>query len=90
MHDLEEKVSKFNITLDIRGQRCEEAVTSVEKYLDEATLLSVKDVSILHGKGNGVLRTVIREYLSHHKEVASFCDADIETGGTGITRVRLK
>lgn len=90
MHDLEEKVSKFNITLDIRGQRCEEAVTSVEKYLDEATLLSVKDVSILHGKGNGVLRTVIREYLSHHKEVASFCDADIETGGTGITRVKLK
>ena len=90
MHDLEEKVSKFNITLDIRGQRCEEAVTSVEKYLDEATLLSVKDVSILHGKGNGILRTVIREYLSHNKEVASFCDADIETGGTGITRVKLK
>lgn len=90
MHDLEEKVSRFNITLDIRGQRCEEAVTSVEKYLDEATLLSVKDVSILHGKGNGVLRTVIREYLSHHKEVSSFCDANIETGGTGITRVKLK
>ena len=88
--DINEKAAAFNLTIDVRGKRAEEAVELVEKYLDEAMLLSIKDVSILHGKGNGILRRVVRELLSRTKHVASFEDATLETGGHGITRVKLK
>ena len=59
--DLSEKAKHFELTLDIRGHRAEEALDIVDKYLDEAKLLSIKEVSILHGKGNGILRKLIRE-----------------------------
>ena len=88
--ELSEKAEHFDLTLDVRGQRAEEALDSVAKYLDEAKLLSIKEISILHGKGNGILRKLIREYLSHDREVQNFHDASLETGGSGITRVQLK
>ena len=72
------------------GERGDEAVDNVAKYIDEATLLSIKEVSILHGKGNGILRKLIREYLSKQQCVQSFNDASQETGGAGITRITLK
>ena len=87
--DLSEKAEHFDLTLDVRGKRTEEALDMVAKYLDEAKLLSIKEVSILHGKGNGILRKLIREYLSRNRDVEHFADATLETGGTGITRVRL-
>ena len=90
MNDINEKAEKFNLTLDVRGQRGDEAVDNVAKYIDEANLLSVKEVSILHGKGNGILRKLIREYLSKQSCIQSFNDASLETGGAGITRVTLK
>lgn len=89
-NNLSEKSAHFDLTLDVRGQRAEEALENVAKYLDEAMLLSIKEVSILHGKGNGILRKLIREYLSRQKSVSSFNDATLETGGTGITRVSLR
>ena len=88
--DLSEKAEHFELTLDVRGKRAEEALDIVDKYLDEAKLLSIKEVSILHGKGNGILRKLIRERLSHNHDVERFCDASLETGGTGITRVYFK
>ncbi len=88
--DLSEKAEHFDLTLDVRGKRAEEALDIVDKYLDEAKLLSIKEVSILHGKGNGILRKLIREKLSHIHEVERFCDASLETGGTGITRVYFR
>ena len=88
--DLSEKAEHFELTLDVRGHRAEEALDIVDKYLDEAKLLSIKEVSILHGKGNGILRKLIREKLSHNHDVERFCDASLETGGTGITRVYFK
>ena len=88
--DLSEKAEHFELTLDVRGKRAEEALDIVDKYLDEAKLLSIKEVSILHGKGNGILRKLIREKLSHNHDVERFCDASLETGGTGITRVYFK
>lgn len=90
MNDINEKAQHFNLTLDVRGQRGDEAVDNVAKYIDEANLLSVKEVSILHGKGNGILRKLIREYLSKQSCVQSFNDASLETGGAGITRITLK
>ena len=88
--ELSEKAEHFDLTLDVRGKRAEEALDIVAKYLDEAKLLSIKEVSILHGKGNGILRKLIREYLSRDKDVAHFADASLETGGAGITRVELR
>ena len=88
--DFSEKAEHFELTLDVRGHRAEEALDFVDKYLDEAKLLSIKEVSILHGKGNGILRKLIREKLSHMHEVERFCDASLETGGTGITRVYFR
>lgn len=88
--DLSEKAKHFDLTLDVRGKRAEEALDLVAKYLDEAKLLSIKEVSILHGKGNGILRRLIREYLSRDHDVARYADASLETGGAGITRITLK
>ena len=88
--DLSEKAEHFDLTLDVRGKRAEEALDSLTKYLDEAKLLSIKEISILHGKGNGILRKVIREYLRRDHDVANFTDASLETGGAGVTRVTLK
>ncbi len=88
--DINEKVAHFRLTIDLRGKRVEDAIEQVSKYLDEALLLSIKEVSILHGKGNGILRKVIREFLSTQSNVVSFADARLESGGHGITEVKLK
>lgn len=84
------KAEHFALTLDLRGQRADEALEKVERYIDEARLLSIKEVSLLHGKGNGILRKLVREYLSHQRFVERFCDAPLETGGYGITKVYFK
>ncbi len=88
--DINEKVAQFKLTIDLRGKRVEEAIDLTSKYLDEALLLSIKEVNLLHGKGNGILRKVIREYLGQHPQVAAFEDARLESGGHGITQVKLK
>jgi len=88
--DLNEKVTNFKLTIDVRGKRVEEALELVAKYIDEAILLSIKEVNILHGKGSGILRRIVREFLSKQKEVVSFSDAPPEAGGDGITRVTIR
>jgi DNA mismatch repair protein MutS2 len=88
--DINEKVAQFRLTIDLRGKRVDEALEQVAKYIDEALLLSMKEVSILHGKGNGILRKVIREFLSTQPQVVSFEDARLESGGHGITQVKLR
>jgi len=90
MQDISDKASKFNPSIDIRGKRAEEALLLVKHLIDEAILLSVYELTILHGKGNGILRHVIREYLRGVSEVQSFKDEHIERGGDGITLVSLK
>jgi DNA mismatch repair protein MutS2 len=84
-----DKAKEFKLQLDIRGMRANEALTEVEHYLDDAMLLSIHNVRILHGKGNGVLRMVVRQYLSCNKQVKAFYDERPELGGYGITVVEL-
>ena len=88
--DLSEKAEHFDLTLDVRGKRAEEALDIVDKYLDEAKLLSIKEVSILHGKGNGILRQLIRQYLNTVPNVLSARDEHVQFGGAGITVVELE
>jgi DNA mismatch repair protein MutS2 len=90
VNDLNDKMANFKLSLDLRGKRAEEASTDVQRYIDEALLLSVKEVKILHGKGNGILREVIRDQLRVIPEVKRFGDEKLEMGGSGITVVVLK
>jgi DNA mismatch repair protein MutS2 len=88
--NLYEKQAQFNSTLDVRGKRVEEAIPLLEQFLDTALLLGHGELRILHGKGEGVLRKVIREQLGKVKQVATFHDEHVERGGDGITIVVLK
>jgi len=85
-----EKQSFFESTLDVRGKRVEEVGAILDQFLDDAILLGQGELKILHGKGEGVLRKVIREQLKKTKKVASFKDEHIDRGGDGITVVVLK
>ncbi|HEY0744975.1 MAG TPA: Smr/MutS family protein [Chryseosolibacter sp.] len=88
--NIHEKQSQFNSTLDVRGKRVDEVITILDQFLDTAILLGHGELRILHGKGEGVLRKVIREHLKKYKQVASVSDEHVERGGDGITLVVLK
>jgi DNA mismatch repair protein MutS2 len=90
VNDMNARMANFRITIDVRGKRADETETLIQRYIDEAIMLHVNEVSILHGKGNGVLRSIIRNYLSGIPEVKQFSDASLETGGSGITLVTMK
>jgi DNA mismatch repair protein MutS2 len=85
-----EKQAQFSSTLDVRGKRVDEVIPLLDQFLDTAILLSQGELKILHGKGEGVLRKVIREHLRNYKQIASIADEHIERGGDGITIVVLK
>jgi DNA mismatch repair protein MutS2 len=85
-----EKQSFFESTLDVRGKRVEEVGAILDQFLDDAILLGQGELKILHGKGEGVLRKVIREQLKRTKQIASFKDEHADRGGDGITVVILK
>lgn len=79
----------FKPEIDVRGKRAEEALREVTVLLDEAIMVGASEVRILHGKGDGILRQVIREYLRTVDVVTSFKDEHIQMGGAGITVVEL-
>jgi DNA mismatch repair protein MutS2 len=87
---LHARQSQFNSTLDVRGQRVDEVLGVLDQFLDDAILLGHSELKILHGKGEGVLRKVIRERLKALKTVTSFHDEHEDRGGAGITVVALK
>ncbi len=88
--DLNEKRTAFKSTLDLRGRRADEALEDLQRFLDDARLLSEHHVRILHGKGYGILKTLIRQELQRHPEVKGFGSERLELGGDGITLVELK
>lgn len=79
----------FKQDLDVRGMRGDEALTAVRYFIDDAILMGVPRVRILHGKGNGILHQLIRQYLSAEPSVTHFKDEDVRFGGAGITVVDL-
>ncbi len=88
--DVHAKRANFQSTLDIRGKRVEEVGAILDQFMDTAILLAQAELRILHGKGEGVLRKVVRDALKRYKEVASVSDEHVERGGDGITVVVLK
>ena len=79
----------FKPSIDIRGERLNEALEIVMHFIDDATMVGVGQVKILHGKGNGILREEIRKYLKTVPAVAGFRDEAIQQGGAGITVVEM-
>jgi len=87
--DIARRKMQFRPEIDVRGQRAEEALRSVTALIDEAIMVQNRELRILHGKGDGVLRHLIREYLGTIDLVNSFGDEHVDLGGAGITIVRL-
>lgn len=82
--------SHFQPQIDIRGARGEEALWEVEKFLDKAIMLNYSEIRILHGKGDGILRKLIREFLKKYDVVSDVQSEHVEFGGDGITIVNLR
>ncbi|MNY12191.1 Endonuclease MutS2 [compost metagenome] len=82
-----EAISSFNAELDLRGMRGENALHEVEKYLDKSIMLGFPFVKLIHGKGDGILRKLIREYLKKYSQVNRVEDEHADRGGDGITYV---
>lgn len=88
--DLNEKMMNFSFNLDIRGFRGEEALGELDRFMDSALMLGYPELRIVHGKGDGILRTLVRNHLRSYKQVASMADEHADRGGQGVTLVKMK
>ncbi len=84
-----ERRLSFKPEIDIRGNRAEEAIGKIQEFIDEAIMFEVAQLRILHGKGHGILKEIIRNYLRAEPMVRSFKDEHVDFGGAGITVVNL-
>jgi DNA mismatch repair protein MutS2 len=78
------------ISVNVQGENLDTAVMVVDKYLDDAYMAGLKTVTVIHGRGEGVLRKGIHEMLRHHKHVTSFQKGSYNEGGDGVTVVTLR
>ncbi|WP_027955197.1 endonuclease MutS2 [Halobacillus kuroshimensis] len=76
--------------LDLRGERYEDALNRLEKYVDDALLAGYPQVSIIHGKGTGALRTAVQNYAKNHRSIASHRAGGMNEGGSGVTVLELR
>lgn len=86
---LTDTYASFSPEIDIRGMRGEDALHEIEKYLDRALMMGMSTIKIIHGKGDGILRKLIRGYLSKYPQVSRMEDEHADRGGDGITYVYL-
>jgi len=84
------KSATISSRLDLRGMNVEEALETVDKYLDEAFLAGLPSAVLIHGKGTGALRSAVTQFLSEHPQVKSYRLGGIGEGGLGVTVVELK
>ena len=87
--NIRETSLNFKTEIDVRGMRADEALQAVTYFVDDALVASASRITILHGTGNGILRTLIRQYLATIPAVADYHDELPHLGGTGITVVDL-
>ena len=86
---IDERKLNFKQDLDVRGMRGDEAINAVTYFIDDAILLGMNRVRILHGTGSGILRSLIRQYLATIPNVTHFQDEHVQFGGHGITVVDI-
>jgi len=87
--DISERRLNFKSEIDVRGRRADEALDIVRRFIDDAVIAAVSELHILHGKGDGILKSVVRDYLKTVDIVKSFRDEHADRGGAGITVVEL-
>ncbi|MDN4164212.1 Smr/MutS family protein [Cytophagales bacterium LB-30] len=85
--NLNQRMAEFSPNLDLRGKRGEEALTEVQNFMDNALLFSMREVRIIHGKGDGILRSLVRNYLQKFPHKKSVSDEHADRGGAGVTIV---
>ena len=88
--DIASRKLNFHDSVDVRGMRAAEALAVVQDLVDDALMVGVSGVTILHGKGTGALKEEIRRYLHTVPEVESVRDEHADRGGAGITVVTFK
>ena len=88
--DISSRKLAFKDNIDIRGMRAAEAMEIVQDFIDDAIMVGIGSVSILHGKGTGALKEEVRRYLRYIPQVASATDDHPDRGGAGITLVKFK
>ena len=86
---ISERKANFKLELDVRGERVNDAIEIVMRYIDDAIMLGVPSVRILHGKGTGALREEIQKYVRTVPGVSSAADEHIQLGGSGVTVVKF-
>lgn len=86
---IDERRGNFHHEIDVRGMRSDEALLKTQHFIDDAILMGINRVRILHGKGDGILRTLIRQYLNAIPNVISCKDEHVQFGGAGITVVEI-
>ncbi|HBR01618.1 MAG TPA: endonuclease MutS2, partial [Ruminiclostridium sp.] len=84
------KAASVKLDLDLRGLNVEEALDKTDKYIDDAVIAGIHEVTIIHGKGTGTLRKAIHDYFKGHSRVASYRLGRYGEGETGVTIVELK
>ncbi len=88
--DLNERMLNFSFNLDLRGKRGEEALGVVDQFMDNAIMLGYDELRIVHGKGDGILRILVRNHLKGYSHVSGMKDEHPDRGGAGVTIVKLK
>ncbi len=86
---IDDRKLNFKQDLDVRGMRGDEAINAVTYFIDDAILLGISQVRILHGTGSGILRQLIRQYLSTVPNIVNYRDEHVQFGGAGITVAEL-
>ncbi len=83
------KAKNIMPTINVRGQRLEDAIENVSKHLDDASIAGLEEVTIIHGRGEGILKKGIHEMLKNKKEIKSYRPGQFNEGGDGVTIVKL-
>lgn len=85
-----ERASTIRPEINVIGLTVDEAISRIDKYLDDALLSNLSQITIIHGKGTGALRKGIHEYLKRQKHVAEFRNGEFGEGDMGVTIVELR
>lgn len=84
------KAQTISMSVNVQGQNLEDALMNVDKYIDDAYMAGLKEVTVIHGNGTGVLKEGLRRSFKRHKLVASYRKGGYNEGGDGVTIVKLK